>query len=194
MNTNDSNSNVCAKPEHRLETAAAECCRPSSPHFRGTRTIPTQLNSPLLEFWRDRAAWAKASRNTMNCLIGCSIGDFAVILYMQAYHPHVPLWLTMGMAMAAGLVTSILFESAMLRFKEGLSWRNAAAMAFSMSFLSMLGMEFAANLTDYLLTGGKVAMHRPTYWAALGISFVAGFLAPLPYNYCKFKKHGQACH
>lgn len=194
MNTNTSNSDVCTMPEHGLETAAAECCRPSSPHFRGARPVQSLPAAATLEFWRDRLAWAKASRNTLNCLIGCSIGDFGMIIYMQAYHPHVSMWLTMGLAMAAGLVTSILFESAMLRFKEGFPWRSAVSMAFSMSFLSMLGMEFAANLTDYLLTGGKVAMHHPFYWTALGISLIAGFLAPLPYNYWKFKKHGQACH
>lgn len=181
-------------PEHGLETAAAECCRPSSPHFRGARPVQAHLKSSRLDFWRDRAAWIKASRNTLNCLIGCSIGDFGVIIYMQAQHPHAPMMLTMGLAMAAGLVTSILFESAMLRFKEGFGWKNAFTMAFSMSFLSMLGMEFAANLTNYVLTGGNVAMHHPFYWTALGVSLVAGFLAPLPYNYWKFKKHGQACH
>jgi hypothetical protein len=66
--------------------------------------------------------------------------------------------------------------------------------AFSMSFLSMLAMELAANVTDYLLTGGKVAMHQPFYWTALGISLIAGFLAPLPYNYRQFKLHGKTCH
>jgi hypothetical protein len=192
MNTTD--PDVCTMPDHGLETATAECCRPSSPHFRGVRTVPTQPKPKWLEFWRDRTAWVKASRNTLNCLIGCSIGDFGVIVYMQAQHPHAPMLLTMGLAMAAGLVTSILFESAVLRFKEGFAWKNAVTMAFSMSFLSMLGMELAANATDYLLTGGKVAMHQPFYWTALGLSLVAGFLAPLPYNYWKFKKHGHVCH
>jgi hypothetical protein len=146
------------------------------------------------QFWRDGAAWSKAARNTLNCLIGCMIGDFAVIIYLQAKYPHAPMWLSMGLAMAAGLVTSILFESAILRFREGFAVRQAVATAFSMSFLSMLGMELAANVTDYLLTGGKVAMHQPFYWTALGVSMIAGFLAPLPYNYYQFKRHGRACH
>ena len=191
---NTMSHDVCTMPDHGLETAASPCCRPSSPHFRGTRPVQSPVKPRALEFWRDRLAWAKAASNTLNCLIGCSIGDFAVIIYMQAKHPHAPMLLTMGLAMAAGLVTSILFESAMLRFKEGFAWRNAVTMAFSMSFLSMLGMEFAANVTNYLLTGGTVSMHQPFYWTALGISLVAGFLTPLPYNYYKFKKHGQSCH
>lgn len=194
MNTNNLNPDVCTMPDHGLETAAAECCRPSSPHFRRARAVQSKPKPRLLEFWRDRTAWAKASRNTLNCLIGCSIGDFGMIIYMQAYHPHVSMWLTMGLAMIAGLITSVLFETAMLRFKEGFAWRPALVMAFSMSFLSMLGMELAANLTNYLLTGGNVSMHQPFYWTALGISLVAGFLTPLPYNYWKFKKHGVACH
>jgi len=183
---------VCSMPEHGSETAPHACCRPSSPSYAGPK--PSRASTRLLAFWRDRAVWKVASRNTLNCLIGCSIGDFSVIIYMQAYHPHVSMWLTMGLAMAAGLVTSILFESAMLRFKEGFAWKPAFVTAFSMSFLSMLGMELAANLTDYLLTGGKVAMHHPFYWTALGISLIAGFLAPLPYNYWQFKRHGKACH
>lgn len=191
---NSTSTDNCTLPDHGQETAAATCCRPSSPHFRGPRPPRAQSSSSKPGFWRDRAAWARASRNTFNCLIGCAIGDFGMIIYMQAHHPHAPMLLTMGLAMVAGLATSILFESAMLRFKEGFAWRKAIAMAFSMSFLSMLGMEFAANLTDYLLTGGKVAMHQPFYWTALALSLVAGFLAPLPYNYWKFKQHGQACH
>ena len=180
-------------PEHGQETASHACCRPSSPSYAGPKT-PTPAVAHRLAFWRDARVWKVAARNTFNCLIGCSIGDFSVIIYMQAYHPHVSMWLTMGLAMAAGLVTSILFESAMLRFKERFAWKDALFTAFSMSFLSMLGMELAANLTDYLLTGGKVAMHHPFYWTALGISLIAGFLAPLPYNYWQFKRHGKACH
>lgn len=122
------------------------------------------------------------------------IGDISMIVYMQTYHPHAPMLLTMGLAMAAGLVTSILFESALLHWREGFAWRAAFTTAFSMSFLSMLGMEAAANATDFMLTGGRVPLSDPFYWTALAISVGAGFLAPLPYNYWKFKRHGQACH
>ena len=92
------------------------------------------------------------------------------------------------------LITSILFEGAILRFKEGFAWKAALKFAFSMSFISMLGMELAANATDLMLTGGRVPLHDPFYWQALAASVLVGFLAPLPYNYYKFKKHGAACH
>ena len=58
----------------------------------------------------------------------------------------------------------------------------------------MLAMEITENATDYLLTGGKVSPSEPFYWLALGISLIAGFLVPLPYNYYKFKKYKTSCH
>jgi hypothetical protein len=187
----------CTMPLHGREDAPSPCCRPSSPHFPGGAG-PKQAAGPRgrgrLAFWTDQAAWRKASLNTFNCLVGCMIGDLGVMIYMQAYHPHAPMLLTMGLAMAAGLVTSILFEGAMLRWREGFGWRAAFTTAFSMSFLSMLGMEFAANATDFMLTGGRVPLSDPFYWTALAISVGAGFLAPLPYNYWKFKRHGRTCH
>lgn len=182
----------CSMPMHGRDDAPQACCRPGSPGYIANGLVaPT---SSVRGFWSDRGVWKVASRNTFNCLVGCMIGDVAVLIYMQAYHPHAPMLLTMALAMTAGLITSILFESVMLRFREGFAWRNAVKTAFSMSFLSMLGMELAANVTDVALTGGRVPLTDPFYWVALAIALAAGFLAPLPYNYWKFKKHGLACH
>jgi hypothetical protein len=185
---------VCTMPEHGHEDAPAACCRPSSPHFAGLPTKPDEDSAATMRFWSDREVWRIASRNTLNCLIGCMIGDLGMIIFLQAFYPQTPMWLTMGLAMAAGLVTSILFESSLLRYRERFAWGAALRMAFSMSFLSMLGMELAANATDFMLTGGRVPLNDPFYWTALAISVGAGFLAPLPYNYWKFKKRGKACH
>ena len=102
--------------------------------------------------------------------------------------------ITMMLAMTAGLVTSIIFEAIILKIKEGFVWFNAFRTAFTMSFISMLGMETAENATDYFLTGGTVPPTELWYWGALGIALIVGFLAPLPYNYWKLKKHGKACH
>jgi hypothetical protein len=171
------------------------CCGACTPkcHEDAAPVRPVAAPEPR-GFWSDRQAWRLAARNTLNCLIGCMIGDFAMVIYMQARHPEAPMALTMGLAMVAGLVTSVLFESCLLKLKEGFRWGAAVRMAFSMSFLSMLGMELAANATDFALTGGRVPLDDPFYWAALAISLVAGFVAPLPYNYWKFKRHGRACH
>lgn len=181
-------------PEHGRKKAPSACCRPGSPNFAGFAPVAEPAPQSRLQFWNDVGTWRIASRNTLNCLIGCMIGDISMLVYLQAYHPQLPMMLAMGLAMAAGLVTSILFESAILRWREGFAWRAAFTMAFSMSFLSMLGMEFAANATDFMLTGGRVPPSDPFYWTALAISVGAGFIAPLPYNYWKFKRHGKACH
>ena len=173
-------------PGHGTESAEFPCCRPSSPSFSGR---PSKT-----AFWNDWPTWKTAATNTRNCLVGCMIGDIGMIIYLQAYHPALSMWTVMALAMLAGLVTSVLFEAALLKWKEGFSTKDAIATAFSMSFLSMLGMEFAANATDVMLTGGKVPLNDPWYWQALAISIAAGFALPLPYNYWKFKKHGTACH
>jgi hypothetical protein len=58
------------------------------------------------------------------------------------------------MNLATGLVTSVLFEVTIFKAKEGFAWPNAFKMAVSMSFISMIDMELAANTTELWLTGG----------------------------------------
>lgn len=145
-------------------------------------------------FWQDRKIWSRASLNTLNCLIGCSLGDFGMILYLQAFYPSTSMAAQMILATAAGLVTSVLLETVLLRSREEFSWKFAFQTAISMSFLSMVAMELAMNATDFMITGGKAAFGNPMYWTALIIALVAGFLAPLPYNYYKLKKFNKACH
>ena len=67
--------------------------------------------------------------------------------------------------------------------------RLAFKTAIGMSFISMIAMEFAMNLTDILLTGGALL----TWWV-IPFMLLAGFITPLPYNYWRLKKYGIACH
>ena len=129
-------------------------------------------------FWENKLVWKKASANTIHCLIGCSIGDFGMIIYLQTYHPNMNMFLMMGLAMLTGLTTSVILETVLLHIKEKFNWLLALKTAFSMSFISMLAMEFAENTTDFMLTGGQVATSHYFYWVALGISLVAGFIVP----------------
>lgn len=178
------NAATCTMPEHGDEAAAAACCRPSSPTYMGSEAST----------WTDGPTWIRASKNTLNCLIGCMIGDFGALIIINTWYPETPVMLTMAIAMLSGLTTSVLFETGILRWKEGFGWGNALKTAFSMSFISMLGMELAANATDYAITGGTMATSEPLYWFALAIALIVGFLAPLPYNCWKLAKHGEACH
>lgn len=145
-------------------------------------------------FWADASVWKRSSFNTLNCLIGCSIGDFGMILYLQAYHPRAGMVTQMVFATIAGLCTSVALETVLLRVREKFPLGTALRTAFSMSFLSMVAMEFAMNTTDFMITGGKAAFDQPSYWLALGAALAAGYAVPLPYNYYKLKKFNKACH
>lgn len=154
-------------------------------------TVP-QNPSPI--FWTDTNIWQRASVNTLNCLIGCSIGDFAMVIFLQAYFPSVSMSVQMVLATIAGLITSIILETALLHWREKFAWSFAFRTALSMSLLSMIAMEIAMNTTDFMITGGKAAFGNPMYWTALLVAMVAGFMVPLPYNYYKLKKFNKACH
>ena len=61
--------------------------------------------------------------------------------------------------------------------------------AIGMSLISMIAMEAAMNITDVLLTGGAILK-----WWVIPIMLIAGFIAPLPYNYWRLKALGKGCH
>ncbi|MCK5208806.1 MAG: DUF4396 domain-containing protein, partial [Cyclobacteriaceae bacterium] len=145
-------------------------------------------------FWSDISKWKRASFNTMNCLIGCSIGDFGMILFLQAFYPETSMAWQMVLAIIAGLFTSILLETMILKVRESFDWILALKTAFGMSFISMIGMEIAMNTSDFIITGGKASFDNPMYWIALIIAMAVGFAAPLPYNYYKLQKFNKACH
>jgi len=146
------------------------------------------------QFWLHKKVWGRAAFNTLNCLVGCSIGDFGMILFLQALYPDTSMMTQMLLATIAGLCTSILLETILLSVREKFNWASAFHTAFSMSFISMIAMELAMNTSDFMMTGGKAAFGNPMYWMALAVSMVVGFLAPLPYNYYKLKKYNKACH
>lgn len=101
----------------------------------------------------------------------------------------------MGVSMASGITTSLLLETLLLRFgADKLPLDVAAKTAAGMSMISMLTMELAENAVDYHLTGGVVQMSDPAFWSAAAVSVLAGFLAPMPWNYMRLRKWGKACH
>ena len=138
--------------------------------------------------WNCRHTWRKSSKNTAWCLLGCSIGDFGTILFFQLSEIPFPVLGIMTLAIINGLITSIALETTIL-IKQKFSFKNAIKTAFGMSFISMISMEVAMNLTDYLITGGAVLN-----WYVIPIMLVVGFITPLPYNYYKLKKYNISCH
>jgi hypothetical protein len=137
--------------------------------------------------WTCKHTWKRASVNTAWCLLGCSIGDFGTIFVFQNIEHSWAVWQVMSLAIVNGLLTSIALETAIL--SKQMILKEAFRVAIGMSFISMVAMEFAMNLTDVLLTGGAML----TWWV-IPFMLLAGFVTPLPYNYYRLKKWGEACH
>lgn len=97
--------------------------------------------------------------------------------------------------MAAGITTSILLETVLLRVgADALPWKLAARTAVGMSMVSMLAMEFTENVVTLALGGAACEIGSPTFWGITALSMVAGFVVPLPYNYWRLRAYGKACH
>ena len=138
--------------------------------------------------WKCKHTWRRSANNTKWCLIGCAAGDFATISFFQVTGIPWPVLAIMILAIINGLLTSIALETIIL-IRQNFTLSQAFKTAIGMSFISMISMEAAMNLTDYLLTGGAVL----TWWA-IPIMLVVGFLTPWPYNYWRLKKYNIACH
>jgi copper chaperone CopZ len=188
-------SEVEVTRQEHVATSALQASLASYPSYQLSED--GEMVHPVISknnFWQDKKIWGRASLNTLNCLIGCSIGDFGMIIYLQAFYPNTSMIMQTILATIAGLMTSVLLETILLRSREKFSWKFAFQTAVSMSFISMVAMELAMNATDFMITGGKAAFDNPMYWTALLFALVVGFLAPLPYNYYKLKKFNKACH
>ena len=146
--------------------------------------------------WRDRATWRQSARNTKWCLIGCSIGEFGTLAAYQVMGtghlvpPATPLYyFLLVLPLLNGLITSVILET-MLLMRGQMDFRKSLSTALGMSFISMLMMEVAMEVTDLVATGGLLGMN----YYAIPVMLVAGFITPWPYNYWRLKKYGVACH
>ncbi len=137
--------------------------------------------------WKCKRTWKIASFNTSWCLVGCSIGDLGTIAYFQFTGIAWPVWAIMTLAIFNGIITSIVLETLIL--VKQMPIKLAIKTAIGMSLISMIAMESAMNITDFILTGGAILK-----WWVIPIMLAAGFIAPLPYNYWRVKALGKACH
>ena len=162
-------------------------------------TLPEDFN------WKDGPIWKQSANNTKWCLIGCSIGEFGTLAAYQYYgvHHHLSwdlinpnsggfdlyiIFLFM-LPLINGLATSVMLETAIL-VRGQMDLKNAISTAFGMSFISMLMMEIAMEITDLIYTGGQLGLDPRAVIPML----VVGFLTPWPYNYWRLKKYGVSCH
>ena len=126
------------------------------------------MSSSTLD-WSCTHTWKRSAKNTMWCVIGCSIGDFGTILFFQLTQIPFPLMGIMILAIINGLITSIVLETLIL-IRQNFSFIGAIKTASGMSLISMLSMEVMMNLTDYLFTGGAIL----TWWV-IPIMLIVGF-------------------
>ena len=137
--------------------------------------------------WSCKNTWKRSAKNTLWCLIGCSIGDFGTILFFQLSQITFPTLSIMILAILNGLITSIILETLIL-IKQ-MKFSNALKSALGMSLISMISMEIAMNSVDWIFTGGAIL----NLWI-VPIMFVVGFSTAWPYNYWRLKKFGIICH
>ena len=151
-------------------------------------TLAETIKKPAPRFhWRCKHTWRRSAKNTLWCLLGCSIGDFGTILYFQLNAINWPTLSIMILAIINGLITSIILETVIL--SKQMKIKNAFQTALTMSFISMLAMEIAMNCVDFLILG-----EAKLVWWIIPIMLLAGFLTPWPYNYFRLKKYNISCH
>ena len=147
------------------------------------------MSSEVVSFnWSCKHTWKRSAKNTAWCLLGCAIGDLGTILFFQLTKIPFPMLGVMTLAIINGLITSIILETIIL-LRQNLNFSKAFKTALGMSFISMISMEIAMNVTDVILTGGAILN-----WWVVPIMLIVGFLTPWPYNYWRLKKYNIACH
>ena len=151
-------------------------------------SLTQSIKKPAQSFhWKCKHTWRRSAKNTLWCLLGCSIGDFGTILYFQLNSIDWPTLSIMILAIINGLITSIILETIILSRQMGVM--IAFKTALTMSFISMLAMEIAMNSVDWFILG-----EAKIVWWIVPLMLVAGFLTPWPYNYFRLKKYNIACH
>ena len=151
-------------------------------------SISETIKKPAPRFhWKCKHTWKRSAKNTLWCLLGCSIGDFGTILYFQLNAIDWSTLSIMILAIINGLITSIILETIIL--SRQLTIKIAFQTALTMSFISMVAMEVAMNSVDWLILG-----EAKLVWWIIPIMLLAGFLTPWPYNYYRLKKFNISCH
>lgn len=158
-----------------------ECCHHHHHSHKVQHKESELKEGSKLSFWKDKEVlsfflwvwydtfslnilnqiWKRASTNTLRCLIGCSIGDLSTMFYLSTFYPSLPTWTVMGLSMTAGIGTSLALETIALRISERVTWKDSFKLAWAMSVVSMLVMEFSENIVDRFLTGGMVHLSGP---------------------------------
>ena len=141
------------------------------------------MSSEAINFnWSCKHTWKRSAKNTAWCLLGCAIGDLGTILFFQLTKIPFPVLGIMTLAIINGLITSIILETIIL-LRQNLDFSKAFKTALGMSFISMVSMEIAMNLTDVILTGGAILN-----WWVVPIMLTSWFFNSMAIQLLEIKK------
>src|ERR1043165_7018796 len=120
--------------QHHVATSSLQAGLASYPSYHLVEAGGMTMSMPTTSSieWSDNSVWKRAAFNTLNCLIGCSIGDFAMILFLQRFYPSTSMTAQMILAVVAGVMTSVFFETILLRTRERFAWTAAFQTTLSM--------------------------------------------------------------
>lgn len=84
---------VCLSSLTKRTSATAFQLRPKcsqsvpAPQCSGDKGLTKSPSIFSSQFWGLRKVWSRAAVNTLRCLVGCTLGDFSSMWYLQAAHP-----------------------------------------------------------------------------------------------------------
>ena len=85
-------SSCRADSKHGFSQSAPKPSCPNSPKSN----TPSSLTTP--SFWASKSTWRRSSVNTLRCLVGCTLGDFSSMWYLQAFHHDIGMEIIMGIS------------------------------------------------------------------------------------------------
>lgn len=54
-----------------------------------SKSVPPSLSLGSLAFWSSKPTWGRAGINTFRCLVGCTLGDFSAMWFLQSCYPEI---------------------------------------------------------------------------------------------------------
>lgn len=56
-------------------------------HAKSCEKKQTPPGPTTIPFWTSSSTWKRASVNTLRCLVGCTLGDFSALWFLQSFYP-----------------------------------------------------------------------------------------------------------
>lgn len=56
-------------------------------HAKSCEKKQTPPGPTTIPFWTSSPTWGRASVNTLRCLVGCTLGDFSALWFLQSFYP-----------------------------------------------------------------------------------------------------------